>query len=112
MCGNSKMFIQRISLLVDNREITPHDLPPEITETEEDLAGQVLLTADGIDVDEIIGNIEKRYILQALDKAHGVKTEAAKLLRLSFRSFPSQTAEIRDKVAGPDHVFWRFKKSL
>jgi len=79
--------LQRISLLVDNSEITPHDLPPEITETEEDLAGQVLITAGGIDVDEIIGNIEKRYILQALDKAHGVKTEAAKLLRLSFRSF-------------------------
>ncbi|MCG2722190.1 MAG: sigma-54 dependent transcriptional regulator [Thermodesulfovibrionales bacterium] len=79
--------LQRISLLVDNSEITPHDLPPEITETGEDLAGQVLITAGGIDVDEIIGNIEKRYILQALDKAHGVKTEAAKLLRLSFRSF-------------------------
>lgn len=79
--------IQRISLLVDKREITAHDLPPEITESQEELAGKVLLTSDGIDIDEIISNIEKRYILQALEKAHGVKTEAAKLLRLSFRSF-------------------------
>ncbi|MFZ5907747.1 MAG: sigma-54-dependent transcriptional regulator [Nitrospirota bacterium] len=79
--------IQRISLLVDKREITAHDLPPEIAESQEELAGKVLLTSDGIDIDEIISNIEKRYILQALEKAHGVKTEAAKLLRLSFRSF-------------------------
>lgn len=32
-------------------------------------------------------DIEKKYLLKALEKSSGVKKEAAKLLNLSFRSF-------------------------
>ena len=45
------------------------------------------ITDEGVDIDKIIEDIEKKYLLQALEKAGGVKTEAAKLLKLSFRSF-------------------------
>jgi len=34
-----------------------------------------------------VEEIEKNYLFQALAKAHGIKTDAAKLLNLSFRSF-------------------------
>ena len=45
------------------------------------------LSGEGVDVDRIISDIEKKYLLKALEKAGGVKTEAARLLNLSFRSF-------------------------
>jgi two-component system, NtrC family, response regulator PilR len=83
-------LIERIVLLTDNKVITKSELPPEITEH---ASGSIVIkeipdiTEEGVDIDSIVSNIEKRYILQALEKAHGVKTEAAKLLHLSFRSF-------------------------
>jgi len=41
----------------------------------------------GVDLDEMLGVIESRLILQALERSKGVKTEAAKVLGISFRSF-------------------------
>jgi len=79
--------IERIALLVDKDEITPEDLPTDITSYPRDKKLVPDLTNKGIDVDEIIGDIEKKYLLTALDLVGGVKTEAAKLLNLSFRSF-------------------------
>ena len=38
-------------------------------------------------MEKILSDLEKQYLLKALEKSHGVKTEAAKLLNLSFRSF-------------------------
>lgn len=79
--------IERIVLLVDKGEITPADLPSDITSYPRDKKFIPDLTSKGMDVDEIIGDIEKKYLLTALDLVGGVKTEAAKLLNLSFRSF-------------------------
>jgi two-component system response regulator PilR (NtrC family) len=79
--------IERIALLVDKNEITPEDLPPDITSYPSDKKFVPDLTIKGVDVDEIMGDIEKKYLLNALDLVGGVKTEAAKLLNLSFRSF-------------------------
>ncbi len=41
----------------------------------------------GIDLENMIGNLEKDFLLKALQKTNGVKKEAAKLLGLNFRSF-------------------------
>jgi two-component system response regulator PilR (NtrC family) len=78
--------IERIALLVDKEEITQADLPSDITSYPHDKKFIPDLTSKGMDVDEIIGDIEKKYLLNALDLVGGVKTEAAKLLNLSFRS--------------------------
>ncbi len=79
-------IIERTVLLTDKEDITPAELPSEITgiKMNEIISG---LTEKGINIDKVIEDIEKRYLLQALEKAGGVKTEAAKLLNLSFRSF-------------------------
>lgn len=44
------------------------------------------LTHTGINLDELMSEIEKDYILKALDLAHGSKQRAAKLLGISMRS--------------------------
>jgi two-component system response regulator PilR (NtrC family) len=79
--------IERIALLIDKEEITAADLPSDIMSYPRDKKFVPELTTKGIDVDEIIGDIEKRYLVRALDLVGGVKTDAAKLLNLSFRSF-------------------------
>jgi len=80
-------IIERIALLTEKEEITPADLPNEILGYTGDTREIPELTETGIDIDAIIGDIEKRYLLKALEKSGGVKKEAAKLLNLSFRSF-------------------------
>jgi two-component system response regulator PilR (NtrC family) len=42
---------------------------------------------EGLDLEALLGTAEKNLLQKALEKAGGVKTEAAKLLGLSFRSF-------------------------
>ncbi len=82
--------IERIVLLSDKEEIVPADLPSEMkTHPVERKNTKEIpeLTDEGVDVEKIIEDIEKRYLLEALEKARGVKMEAAKLLNLSFRSF-------------------------
>lgn len=79
--------IERTALFTDKEEITPADLPSEINGYRSDARSFPDLTDEGIDIDELIGDLEKKYLLKALEKTRGVKTEAAKLLKLSFRSF-------------------------
>jgi two-component system, NtrC family, response regulator PilR len=79
--------IERTALLTDRHDIAPSDLPAEISSFKSDLNMMPELTEEGIDIDRIIEDLEKKYLMHALEKSGGVKTEAAKLLRLSFRSF-------------------------
>ncbi len=79
--------IERIALLSDKDEITPRDLPSEVIGYRGDFKAVPDLTEEGVDIEKIVSDIEKKYLLQALERAEGVKTDAAKLLNLSFRSF-------------------------
>jgi len=47
----------------------------------------VQIPAEGIDFERVISDTEKRYLQGALEKAGGVRTQAAELLKISYRSF-------------------------
>lgn len=80
--------IERILLMTaDKQTISTGDLPPDIVSSSPEKGAVPDLTEEGIDLEELIEDMEKRYLLEALGLAGGVKTEAAKLLNLSFRSF-------------------------
>lgn len=80
--------IERVVLLTEKEEITSSNLPPElIAQGRAEVKSVAELTGDGIDLEQLIVDIEKKYLLQALEKTEGIKTDAAKLLGLSFRSF-------------------------
>jgi two-component system response regulator PilR (NtrC family) len=53
----------------------------------ENIISNVEVPDGGIDVEHIISEFERNMIMDALEKAEGVKTKAAELLGLSFRSF-------------------------
>jgi two-component system response regulator PilR (NtrC family) len=45
------------------------------------------LPPEGVDFEAVLAGTEKKYIKAALEKANGVRTHAAELLKISYRSF-------------------------
>jgi two-component system response regulator PilR (NtrC family) len=43
--------------------------------------------AEGVDFEKEIAETERRYLQAALERTHGVRTQAADLLKISYRSF-------------------------
>jgi two-component system response regulator PilR (NtrC family) len=80
-------MVERTVLLTDREIMLPEDLPEEIYKTDEAKKHLPEIGEEGIDFESMMEQIEKDYLLKALEKAKGIKTEAAKLLNLSFRSF-------------------------
>ncbi len=54
------------------------------------------LPDEGIDLETLLENAEKTFLRKALEKTGGIQTEAAKLLRLSFRSFRHRLQKYKD----------------
>ncbi len=50
------------------------------------VTGEVDLPADGVDLEALVGDLERRLLISALRRTGGVRKEAAKLLGISFRS--------------------------
>ena len=42
---------------------------------------------EGIDFERVICDTEKRYLSAALERSDGVRTRAAELLKITYRSF-------------------------
>ena len=51
------------------------------------------IPSDGMDLEELLQNIEKDLLLKALDRTRWIKKDAAELLRLDFRSFRYRLAK-------------------
>jgi two-component system response regulator PilR (NtrC family) len=80
-------MVERIVLLTDRNMILPDDLPEEVFAEVDPSAALPGIGAEGIDLEKVVEEIEKNYLNKALAKTNGNKTDAAKLLNLSFRSF-------------------------
>jgi two-component system response regulator PilR (NtrC family) len=80
-------MIERTLLFTDKDLITASELPSELAATPQRTAMLPSVDQGTVDLEEILKNIEKNYLLEALTMTAGKKTEAAKLLNLSFRSF-------------------------
>ena len=80
--------IERLCVIVPGDLILEEHIPDVVRETIpcSDIGGMDI-PDDGIDLEALLENAEKTLLRKALEKTGGVKTEAAKLLRLSFRSF-------------------------
>ncbi|MFN7825751.1 MAG: sigma-54-dependent transcriptional regulator [Pseudobdellovibrionaceae bacterium] len=82
-------IIERTVALEGGASILPESLPPFVTTpTGRKLASshEIEIGEDGVDLDKILGQIEKELIVKAIHAAHGVKKRAAKILKITFRS--------------------------
>lgn len=82
-------IIERTVALEGGATILPESLPPFVnTPSGRKMASsnEIQVTPDGLDLDKIMGQIEKELLIKAIHTAGGVKKKAAKLLNITFRS--------------------------
>jgi two-component system response regulator PilR (NtrC family) len=86
--------IERAVALGTGRSITVDLLPERITQHYQQQAPEsppaaapALIPNGGVSLEKIIREIERTYLLAALERSGGVHTQAAELLGMSYRSF-------------------------
>lgn len=82
-------LIERTIALEAGAAILPESLPPMINSGNQKRlvsSKDIEVTSDGIELDKIIGQIEKELLVKAIHVSNGVKKRAARLLNISFRS--------------------------
>lgn len=80
-------IIERAVALETTGVITPQSLPARLQAASQPCAPLTMdIPPDGIDLEKTLDEIEKNMLLQAIQMSDGVKTKAADLLKLSFRS--------------------------
>jgi len=86
-----KNIIEREIIMCDGETLGKGTVTPETTSS-------LLppLTEEGVNLKEILKNVEKEYLLKALELAEGKKTEAAKLLGLTFREFRYRLSKLKN----------------
>lgn len=79
-------LVERAFTLSTENRIDAQSLPELTKIPEQDCKNDDLLPETGIDLDKYLSAIEKRYILHAIKKTNGNRTEAARFLGMSTRS--------------------------
>jgi len=79
--------MERAVALAKGPTIGLGDLPPELAGAASlPSPGLVDLPDAGCNLDDVMGEVERRLVLQALERTGGVRTQAAKLLGVTLRS--------------------------
>lgn len=100
-------IIERTVALEGGATILPESLPPFVeTSSGRKMASSqdIEVTADGVDLDKILGQIEKELIIKAIHTANGIKKHAAKLLNISFRSMRYRVEKFSLGAFGEDEL--------
>jgi two-component system response regulator PilR (NtrC family) len=98
--------IERMMALESGPSLLPDGLPEHIREPLKprfDTLGQSMTwNAAGVKLDEILGNVEREYLLKALEQAQSVKRDAARLLAISMRSLRYRLEKFNLDAGGAD----------
>ena len=100
-------MIERTVALEAGSTILPESLPPMVnTSSGRKMASsnEIEVGEDGLDLDKVVGQIEKELLVKAIHSAGGVKKKAAKLLKISFRSMRYRIEKYNLGVVGDDEL--------
>ena len=93
--------VERAVALATGQVIGLHDLPAEVSgEAGVSSSSGFELPAEGCDLEEVMNDVERRLIMEALERTGGVRTAAARLLGITFRSLRYRL----EKQALPDEA--------
>jgi two-component system response regulator PilR (NtrC family) len=82
------------SLILDRQIISEISLPEQVRAVRTVCLGsEVMIPDGGMALEPLLEELEKKYLLKALDKTGGAKKKAADLLGMSFRSFRYRLAK-------------------
>ena len=100
-------IIERTVALEGGATILPESLPPFVnTPSGRKMASthEIQITEEGLDLDKIMGQMEKELLIKAIHAAGGVKKKAAKLLSITFRSMRYRVEKYSLGVLGDDDL--------
>ncbi|MBX3129541.1 MAG: sigma-54-dependent Fis family transcriptional regulator [Polyangiaceae bacterium] len=87
-------IIERGVALAASRAIGLGDLPPEVSGTASGPGPTLLaLPPEGVQLEEVLAEVERRFLVEALERTGGVRKHAAKLLGVTFRSLRYRLAK-------------------
>jgi two-component system response regulator PilR (NtrC family) len=88
-------MLERAVALAGSRVIGLGDFPQELSGNAGAPGGTLLdLPEQGCNLDEVVNEVERRLITASLERTGGVRTSAAKLLGISFRSMRYRLAKL------------------
>jgi two-component system, NtrC family, response regulator PilR len=99
--------IERTVALESGATILPESLPPFVNTSggrKMASSNDIEVTDEGVDLDKIIGQIEKELLVKAIHTAGGVKKKAAKLLNITFRSMRYRVEKYNLGTIGDDEL--------
>jgi DNA-binding NtrC family response regulator len=79
--------IERALALSHGETISTRDLPAQLLNDRRSSSDLIDLPEEGLDLEAHLEDIRAQLMAQALERAGGVQTQAAELLKMSFRSF-------------------------
>jgi two-component system response regulator PilR (NtrC family) len=80
--------IERAVALTTGDTVQADNLPPVVQQPVASPGSpQFEVPPEGLDLEEVVADLERRLMQDALEKAEGVQTRAAQLLGINFRSF-------------------------
>jgi DNA-binding NtrC family response regulator len=79
--------IERALALSHAETLTTRDLPAQLVANRRHPPDQIQLPEEGLDLEAYLETIRSRLMTQALERCGGVQTQAAELLKMTFRSF-------------------------
>ncbi len=98
--------VERMMALETGSGLTSEALPEHIREPLkprlESLSEQLTWNAAGVELDNILGTVEKEFLLKALDQSKGSKRDAARLLKISMRSLRYRLEKFGLDLGGTD----------
>lgn len=100
-------LIERTVALEGGAMILPESLPPmvnTISGRKMASSNEIEIGDDGVDLDKVMGQIEKELLIKAIHSAGGVKKRAAKLLHISFRSMRYRIEKYNLGIVGDDEL--------
>jgi two-component system response regulator PilR (NtrC family) len=100
-------LIERTVALEGGSMILPESLPPMVnTVSGRKMASsnEIEMGDEGVELDKVMGQIEKELLIKAIHSAGGVKKRAAKLLHISFRSMRYRIEKYNLGIVGDDEL--------
>ncbi|MEK6628658.1 MAG: sigma-54 dependent transcriptional regulator [Bdellovibrionota bacterium] len=100
-------MIERTVALEAGSTILPESLPPLVnTSSGRKMASsnEIEMGDTGLELDKVMGQIEKELLIKAIHSAGGIKKKAAKLLHISFRSMRYRIEKYNLGVVGDDEL--------
>lgn len=101
--------VERMIALESGPNLLPESLPANVREPLrarlETLQSQLVWKKSGVKLDDVMAQVEREFVLKALEESKGVRREAAKLLAITMRSLRYRleklglTSNAEDEVA-------------